>query len=60
MIVVIRKYDVDNSSGGRRLHNVTRKVFADEDLEGVQKFLDERNVVRGYEWYNLAFDFLKL
>ena len=60
MIVVTREYDVDNPSGGRRLHSVTRKVFADEDLEGVQKFLDERNRVSGYEWHNLAFNFLKL
>ena len=60
MIVVTRKYDVDNPSGGMILHKVTRKVFADEDLEGVQKFLDERHLVSGYEWHNLNFDFLKL
>lgn len=32
------------------LCKVTRKVFADDDLQGVQAFLDERNKISGYEW----------
>ena len=60
MILVVRKYEVDNPSGGRMRTNVTRKVFADHDIDGVQKFLDERSTINGYEWYNLSFDFIKL
>ena len=39
---------------------VTRKVFADDDLQGVQAFLDERNKISGYEWKNLSFEYTKL
>lgn len=60
MIIVTRRYEVDNPSGGRALKKVTRKVFADDDLIGIQAFLDERSTVIGYEWYNLDFEYTKL
>ena len=60
MIIVVRKYEVDNPSGGRRRVDVTRRVFDDHDIDGVQKFLDERGTISGYEWYNLSFEFIKL
>ena len=60
MIIVTRKYEVDNPSGGRSFKKVTRKVFADDDVDGVQAFLDERSTVMGYEWYNLDFEYTKL
>ena len=39
-----------NPCGGGYCCKVTRKVFADDDLQGVQAFLDERNKISGYEW----------
>lgn len=60
MIIITRHYDVENSSGGRMLHNVTRKVFPEDAIEQIQSFLDERSTVPGYEWHNLDFTFIKL
>lgn len=60
MIIIRREYEVDNPSGGRGITKVTRKVFADDDIVGVQQFLDERSTISGYEWYNLNFEYTKL
>lgn len=60
MIIVKREYDVENPSGGRMRTIVTRRVFADDDITGVQQFLDERSTISGYEWYNLNFEYTKL
>ena len=60
MIIIRREYTVESCSGGRMLCKVTRKVFADDDIAGVQAFLDERSTVSGYEWHNLDFTYTKL
>lgn len=60
MIIIERSYNVDNSRGGRPLYKVDRKVFSDNDIEGVQEFLNERSEVSGYPWFNLEYNFIKL
>lgn len=60
MIIITRRHEEPNPCGGRLLCKVTRKVFADDDLQGVQAFLDERNKISGYEWKNLSFEYVKL
>ena len=60
MIIIERSYDVENSCGGRMRHEITRKVFGDNDITLIQHFLDERSKVPGYEWYNLEFKYTKL
>lgn len=60
MILVVKSYDTANTSGGRMIHHVIRKVFHDNDVDGVQKFMDERREISGYEWHNLSFKFMKL
>lgn len=60
MIIITRTYETNNPSGGRRISNVTRKVFRDDDIDGVQNFLDERDSTKGYEWYNLQFSYFKV
>lgn len=57
MIIIERHYDMENSSGGRNLHHCDRKVFKDDDIEGIQKFLDERCPIDGYHWFNLDFNY---
>lgn len=60
MIIIERSYNVDSPSGGRLLYKVDRKVFSDNDIEGVQEFLNERSDVSGYPWFNLEYNFIKL
>ena len=60
MVIIERSYNVDSSSGGRPLYKVDRKVFSDNDIEGVQEFLNERSEVSGYPWFNLEYNFIKL
>lgn len=61
MIIIERSYDVEDSRCGcRLLHEVTRKVFPDDDISGIQKFLNERSAVSGYKWHNLDFKYMKL
>ncbi len=56
MIIIKRSYRIDMLTPPK----VEWKTFADDDLIGVQKFLDERYTIRGYEWYDLNFEFTKL
>ena len=60
MIIIERSYEVTSPRGGGKKFVVDCKAFADDDIQGVQVFLDERNTVSGYEWYNLDFNFIKL
>ena len=60
MIIITRTHKVDKSQGGTAATYVTRKAFADDDIAGVQRFLDERGKVSGYEWYNIQFEYTKL
>ena len=60
MIIIRREYNIANPCGGRPQCIVTRKVFHDDDIKGVQSFLDERSVVSGYKWFNLHFDYTKI
>ena len=60
MILIERTYEQDNPRGGGRITYITRKAFADDDIIGIQKFLDERSTVFGYEWHELHFEYIKL
>ena len=59
MIIIERHYNIDNPNGEGRMHCVNRKAFLDDDVEGVQKFLDMRSPVPGYEWYDIRFEYIK-
>lgn len=42
MVIIEKTWWTDNPSGGtRKLNHCKYKVFSDDDIEGVQKFLDE-------------------
>ena len=60
MIIIERSYYVASPRGGDKRFIVNRKVFADDDIQGVQAFINERSSISGYEWYNLDFNFIKL
>jgi hypothetical protein len=60
IIVIERKYDEPNPRGGRKLHKVSRKCFSDEDREDVEKFINEKSPVSGYEWSNIEYRYIKL
>ena len=43
------------------IHYVKRRVFNDDDTEGVQKFLDEEWLDHeGRTWYNVEYKYTKL
>ena len=58
MIVIERKYDEPNPRGGRKLHKISRKCFKDDDIKGVEKFINENSTV--YEWSNVEYRYIKL
>ena len=60
MIIITRTYDVKDPDGIIYLRKTTRRVFADDEIQRVQLFLDERSQISGYEWYNVQFDYVKL
>ena len=60
MIVIERKYDEPNPRGGRKLHKVSRKCFKDEDIKGIEKFINESSSLPGYEWSNIEYKYIKL
>ena len=59
MIIIERSYDKSRPEGGY-ISIIKRKAFLDDDVEGVQGFLDERSTEQGYPWRNLEFRYIKL
>lgn len=57
MIIIERSYDASQPEVGRV---ITRKAFLDNDVEGVQVFLNERSTEQGYPWRNIEFRYIKL
>lgn len=57
MIIIERSYDASQPEVGPV---TTRKAFLDNDVEGVQGFLNERSTEQGYPWRNIEFRYIKL
>ena len=60
MIVIERKYDEPDPRGGKKIHKVSRKCFSDEDIKGIEKFINESSSLPGYEWSNIEYKYIKL
>ena len=60
MIVIERTWKEPNPSGGGRLSKVERKAFYDDDLSGVNEFIDDATKVSGYEWTDVEYKYIKL
>lgn len=60
MIVIERTWREPNPRGGGKLNKVERRCFADDDLDGVNMFINETSVVSGYEWTDVEYKFTKL
>ena len=60
MIVIERTWREPNPRGGTKLYNVARKCFSDDDIEGVEKFINEKAKVSGYEWTDVEYKYIKL
>ena len=57
MIVIEQHYDIKDSRGGGKIHEVIRKAFPDDAVEQVNAFLEQRPV---YDYFNLEFIYTKL
>ena len=60
MIVIERTYEEPNPRGGGRLCKTDRKCFTDEDIEGVNEFINKQSPIPGYEWTNVSYKYIKL
>ena len=60
MIVIERTWKEPNPRGGGKLNKVERKCFADNDLDCVNKFINETTMVSGYEWTDVEYKYTKL
>lgn len=60
MIVIERTWREPDSRGGGKLNKVARRCFADDDLDSVNKFINETGVVSGYEWTDVEYKYIKL
>ena len=60
MIIIERYWQEPNPRGGGKLNKEERKCFADDDLEGVNSFLNKKSEISGYEWTNVEYKYLKL
>ena len=60
MIVIERMWKEPIPRGGCKINKVARKCFADDDLDGVNKFINETTKVLGYEWTNVEYKYIKL
>ena len=49
MIVRERTWKEPNPRGGGKLNKVERKCFDDDDLNGINEFINETSEVSGYE-----------
>ena len=60
MIIIERRWNEPNPRGGGKLSKVERKCFADDNLDGVNEFINENTKVSGYEWTNIEYKYIKL
>ena len=61
MIIITRKYETENPCGGCKLiKKKERKVFNNDDLIGIQIFLNEENEEHAYKWYNVSYEYIKV
>lgn len=60
MIIIERTWREPNPSGGCLLNKVERKVFDNDDKEGINKFINAKSCVSGYEWSNVEYKYTKL
>ena len=62
MIIIERYWQEPNPRGGcyNKLNKVERQCFADDDLNGVNSFINETSKVSGYEWTNVEYKYIKL
>lgn len=62
MIIIERYWKKPNPRGGCKLLNkVERKAFDDDDLIGVNKFINNSSeMISGYEWRNIEYKYVKL
>lgn len=61
MIIIERHYDTRTGSGGPFLaHHVEKKVFKDDDTEGIEKFINVDGKGEPYEWQNLQYVYVNL
>lgn len=60
MIVIERSYDEPNPRGGSKKQKTIRRAFSDDDIDGVNKFINEDYSIPGYEWTNVSYNYIKL
>ena len=60
MIVIERTWKESNPRGGGKLNKVERKCFDDDDLNGINEFINETSEVSGYEWTDVEYKYIKL
>lgn len=60
MIIIERSYEVARPEGGGYKTVVNRKIFNDDDVSGVDAFINERGDIEGYPWKNIEFKYTKL
>lgn len=60
MIIIERTWKEPDPRGGGKLNKVSRKCFDDDDLNGINEFINETSEVSGYEWTNVEYKYTKL
>jgi len=60
MIIIERTWKEPNPCGGGKLSKVERKVFDNNDKEGINNFINAKSYVDGYEWTNVEYKYTKL
>lgn len=60
MIVIERTWKEPDPRGGGKLNKVSRKCFVDDDLNGINEFVNETSEVSGYEWTDVEYKYIKL
>ena len=60
MIIVERRYEVARPEGGGYKTVVGRGIFSDDDIIGLDEFLNEHSETPGYEWRNVEYKYTKL
>lgn len=59
MIIIERRYKVEDVRDTTIWTRTTRKVFADDDISGVQSFLDEKTM-SNLKYIDIDFKYIKL
>ena len=60
MIVIERTWNEPNPAGGGWLNKVARECFADDDLDGINEFINETTKVSGYKWTDVKYKYTKV